>query len=52
MIPCVPELRCLPFHTTVTTVTLQPVISGIQFFAYRVPNTGIAKGATAFFFVV
>jgi hypothetical protein len=36
----------------VTTVTLQTIISGIQFFAYRVSKTGIAKGATAFFFVV
>ncbi len=52
MIPCVPELRRLPFHCPVTTVTLQPVISGIQFFADRVSNTGIVKGATAFFFVV
>ena len=36
----------------VTTVTLQPVLSGIQFPADRVSDNGIVKGATAFSFVV
>src|SRR5258705_12852063 len=35
--------RSPPFGRPVTTVTLQPVISGIQFFADRDSNTGIAS---------
>ena len=52
MISNLPELADLPFVFPVTTVTLQQVISGIQFFAYRVSSIGIAIGETAFLFVV
>lgn len=52
MISDLPELSRLLFCVPVTTVTLQQVISGIQFFAYRVSSIGIAIGETAFLFVV